>query len=128
DILIECNDKRIAVEFQSATVSPQEIMKRNKGYRKENIYPLWILGANLFTPSKSSPYTFKLNHFTQYFINDYGNKTSLNLIFLCPIRQHFIILQDIYFFRPNQAIAHETTIHMKDGLWHELFPCYHLPK
>src|SRR5699024_4561598 len=45
DLLLTVKNKQIAIEFQCATIDPQIIFQRNKGYRRANIIPILILGA-----------------------------------------------------------------------------------
>ncbi|MFC7321222.1 competence protein CoiA [Halobacillus campisalis] len=46
DLLFIVNSKKVAVEFQCATIPVSVIQKRTEGFRKEGIFPLWILGKN----------------------------------------------------------------------------------
>ncbi|MFG6149449.1 competence protein CoiA [Halobacillus sp. B23F22_1] len=46
DLLLKHNKKRIAIEFQCATIPSGEVLKRTAGFRKAGIFPLWILGRN----------------------------------------------------------------------------------
>lgn len=45
DLLIQQQDKYIAVEFQCSALTPKRLTKRNKGYQKLGIEPLWIAKA-----------------------------------------------------------------------------------
>src|SRR5699024_3757174 len=45
-LFIHLGHKRIAIEFQCATISIKEILDRTKGYQSLGIIPIWILGGN----------------------------------------------------------------------------------
>lgn len=128
DILIETNNRLIAVEFQSATVSPQEISKRNKGYAQENIFPLWILGKNNLTTNGNRQFSFQIDSFKQTFIKRYRKQAPTQLHYYCPIEQQFTVLNDIYVYRANKAFAFPITFHKNDIHLKQLFPTSTLPK
>src|SRR5699024_8199633 len=48
DLFLQIGKKNIAIEFQCVPLSTKEIMKRNAGYHRLQITPIWILGANLY--------------------------------------------------------------------------------
>src|SRR5690625_1294909 len=48
DLFIRINQRKIAIEYQCARMPLEVIRKRNEGYQKANITPIWILGANQF--------------------------------------------------------------------------------
>lgn len=128
DILIETNNRLIAVEFQSATISPQEVYKRNVGYASENNFPLWIVGKNKFMNKCKRRLMFQIDTSIQSFIRRYRKTGSSQLLYYCPITQQFTILNDIYFYRANKALAIPTIYHMEDVHLRQLFPTSTLPK
>ncbi|RDY67327.1 hypothetical protein DXT76_19760 [Halobacillus trueperi] len=71
DLYLMVNDKKIAIEYQCASVSKREIKKRTLSYRDAGIFPLWILGAKHLQSSNSNHCS--LSDFTRsflYYLND----------------------------------------------------------
>ncbi|WP_082234641.1 competence protein CoiA [Halobacillus massiliensis] len=54
DLLLKIKSKRIAIELQCSKISSKEVVKRNKGYQKLDINPLWLLGGRQFVRSGQS--------------------------------------------------------------------------
>lgn len=127
DILLETNKGKVAVEFQSATITPTEITKRNQGYASENIFPLWILGKNQLRKSHPHNHSYQLNSFKQYFIKQYRKNSPTSLIYFCPINYQFTILNDFYFYRMNKALAIRTNLPMNKCYLPQLFAEHYLP-
>ncbi|WP_394218605.1 competence protein CoiA [Halobacillus trueperi] len=71
DLFLMVNEKKIAIEYQCASISKREINKRTSSYRDAGIFPLWILGAK-HLPSSISNHC-SLSDFTRtflYYLND----------------------------------------------------------
>ncbi|WP_446855279.1 competence protein CoiA [Halobacillus faecis] len=66
DLYLLVNGKKIAIEYQCASVSKREINKRTLSYRHAGIFPLWILGAKHLHSSNSHHYS--LSDFTRSFL------------------------------------------------------------
>lgn len=113
DILLETKKGQVAVEFQSATTSPIEISERNQGYASENIFPLWILGKNQFKNNRQH-YSYRINSFHQQFIKEYGKENTTSLLYFCPEKSEFTILNDLYFYRANDALAKSRTLSLHE--------------
>lgn len=121
DILIETGSRVIAVEFQSATISPNDIYARNDGYARANIFPLWILGKNQLPKRHRSAFHHELNTFTQIFIKQYRKQGPSQLLYFCPMSEQFTTLNDIYLYRPNRALAFKQTRGLHDVHLRQLF-------
>jgi len=90
DLLVRKGKHLFAVEFQCSVISIQDVVKRNNGYRKIEIFPIWLLGTpkNMKVSTSGISY-LKLSKFMQSFmIRDslYG----LSLITYDPISEHFV--------------------------------------
>ncbi|UFU00573.1 hypothetical protein KO561_06430 [Radiobacillus kanasensis] len=46
DILLQLGEKKVAIEFQCATLPEKDVINRTMGYCNESIIPIWILGGN----------------------------------------------------------------------------------
>lgn len=119
DLLIEVRDRQIAIEFQCAKVDPQTIYQRNIGYRRANIIPIWILGANLF--KRKSTHHIQLNRFLTSFIHQFSATHPTTLFFFCPQKQQFSFVQDIIFTTNHKALAKQTFTPIHDINFYHLF-------
>lgn len=128
DLLFSYGNKQIVIEFQSATIAPSEILQRNNGYKQENIYPLWILGENQFIPSSKSNYIFQINTFQRHAITQSAKHGLATLIYFCPVRERFTLLQDIYFHRTNRTFAISRHLSLKQSHFFQLFKPFTFPK
>lgn len=119
DIFLTINKKQIAVEFQCARVSTEEIQKRNKGYLEAGITPIWILGANLL--KRKGPSTLKVDSFMRQFIHQYSTRSPQHLYFFCPQTYQFIHFQHIYFLTNRNTFGQFQVKHMKYFSFMHLF-------
>src|SRR5690625_622874 len=99
--VVTINNKRIALEYQCSNVSVQQIKKRNKGYIKANIIPIWILGETLL--KRYANKQIKMDFFTSQFIHYFPNTSSTSLFYFCPHTKKMIILNDIYLINMIRA-------------------------
>lgn len=118
DLLVDVNGKQIAIEYQCAKIPKEQIDKRNKGYLKMNITPIWILGANHF--KRIGEQVFHTSTFTLQFLHQFHNEFSTTLYYFCPYEKKLVTLQDIHPVRGNRIMAvfrqlylqHATFIHL----------------
>lgn len=103
DLLIHMKKRRIAIEYQCAEIPINQIEKRNKGYEKANIIPIWILGGNQF--HRTSTNHLKINVFTSTFIRQFSPTLPTTLFYFCPQRKVFSILNDLIMTSGNRALA-----------------------
>lgn len=101
DILLRIRDKAIAIEFQCAPISIEEVRKRNIGYKQAGITPIWILGENRL--QRISKTHFKLTHHHLPFIHPFSPGATPTLFFFSTDTRHFILIQDIYMTGNSQA-------------------------
>ncbi|MGF7013839.1 competence protein CoiA [Ornithinibacillus bavariensis] len=106
DLLICLNRKKVAIEYQCATTTPQEIHSRTKGYQSMGITPIWILGANQF--KRIGRNTIKINLFTLQFLHQFNAKFSPTWYFFDSQTSHFIITKNPYLTRNKQAVINIT--------------------
>ncbi|WP_160912026.1 competence protein CoiA [Halobacillus litoralis] len=73
DLYLMANDKRIAIEYQCASVPRREIEKRTLSYRDAGVFPLWILGAKHLHSSNFNHYSLSdfARSFLYHFNDDY---------------------------------------------------------
>lgn len=92
DVVFAYNGKTYCIEFQCASISEQEFIKRTKGYQRLSLNPLWILGGkNIFRKNRQK---YSLSAFHYLFLQ----KTSSNQLYLpafCPETDKFIFLANI---------------------------------
>ncbi|SFD38814.1 Competence protein CoiA-like family, contains a predicted nuclease domain [Lentibacillus persicus] len=106
DVLIRLQTKTIAVEYQCARITPDEIIERTRGYEKAGIIPIWILGANQF--KRCNQNEIKVDTFLLHFIHQFSADFPLTLYFFCPDTLSFITFQDLYLSTQRQGIGNVT--------------------
>ncbi|QDP39795.1 competence protein CoiA [Radiobacillus deserti] len=98
DILLQIGNKQIAIEYQCASISEQEVRRRTLGFLKNSITPIWILGGNRMKRLAAQ----KL-HIEKIFLHQWSSKHSPTLYYFCPIQKQF-------------ATYHITTAYSSDFL------------
>ncbi|HLR61642.1 MAG TPA: competence protein CoiA family protein [Lentibacillus sp.] len=119
DILIKLKNKTVAIEYQCARIPSAEIIKRNKGYQREGIVPIWILGANQFNRRKRNE--IGIDQFQLHFIHQFSSDFPLTLYFFCPNTLRFISFQDLYFPVMQRAMGKITIRKLNDMVFTDLF-------
>lgn len=126
DLLITINRKQIALEYQCARISSEEIRRRNIGYRKLGIQPIWIMGANRFIRTGANH--LKLDAFLRHFLHQFSPEFPLTCYFFSPDQQTLITFQDIYMTSTLQAIGELSFKKLRDITIIDLFKEKQLPK
>jgi len=103
DLFIQTKKNKIAIEYQCVTIPLSVIRKRNKGYRKANIVPIWILGAKQLV--RTSTNRIKVSSFTRQFLHQFSTQFPTTLFYFCPHKKIFSIVNDIIFTSSQRAIA-----------------------
>lgn len=103
DLLIQIGNRKIAIEYQCSTIPINHIRKRNMGYKRIQITPIWILGAKLL--KRKSANHFQIDSFTQQFIQQFSPELPTTLFYFCPLTKTFSLINDIYVTSANRAIA-----------------------
>lgn len=103
DIFVTINNRKIILEFQCARIPVEILNKRNTGYLKAGITPIWILGANHFKRVNTNH--FKIDQFTLSFMHRFSADFPLTLYFFCPHTLQFITVQYIQLTSLRYAIG-----------------------
>lgn len=119
DVLLKINKKQIAIEYQCARISTEEIRNRNRGYRSIGIIPIWILGANRL--ERKTKQHIKIDSFAQNFIHQYTSNSPSVIYYFCPETLRFIIMQDIIFTRNGHAIGKLKIVDIRNLHFKDLF-------
>jgi len=119
DILLTIRQKKIAIEFQCSRISSEIIRKRNSGYRKANIEPIWILGEKLL--KRRSKKMILLDSFTKQFIHQFSPSFPLTLFYFCPTTQTFTQVQRINLLKQTLAYAQLRQAHLSQITFLDLF-------
>ncbi|MCA1011342.1 competence protein CoiA [Halobacillus halophilus] len=75
DVFVTIGAKRVAIEYQCARLSKDEIQRRTRQYKEHGIFPLWILGSHLL--KQSSPGTIHMTEFLRNFLYSFHHHYSL---------------------------------------------------
>ncbi|WP_167751344.1 competence protein CoiA [Lentibacillus salicampi] len=119
DILVKLKNKTVAVEYQCARIPPTDVIKRNEGYHREGIVPIWILGANRFNRRERNE--IRIDQFQLHFIHQFSADFPLTLYFFCPDTLRFSSFQDFYFTALQRAIGKMTIRKLNDMRFTDLF-------
>lgn len=125
DLLVTINQKRIAIEYQCARIPIEHIRKRNEGYHRLGIKPIWIIGANHF--KRVNQYQIKLDQFLRQFIHQFSPDAPLTSYFFCPNTFQFSSFQDIQLTTTQQAIGTFTFSPLTNMIFTDLFHQQRLP-
>jgi len=87
DLLIQFKKKRLAIEYQCATIPVSEIVSRTKGYQSIGVTPLWILGGNRMR--RLGKQGLFLTPTEQYFLHQFSNDPVAKIYFYCPNARQF---------------------------------------
>ncbi|WP_440894916.1 competence protein CoiA [Amphibacillus sp. Q70] len=82
DLFISLPNKRIAIEYQCATIPLKEILNRTKGYQSIGIIPLWFLGGQRM--NRLGKQGLYLTPIEQNFLHQTSNDQFPKLLFYCP--------------------------------------------
>ncbi|MDC3425433.1 competence protein CoiA [Aquibacillus sp. 3ASR75-11] len=93
DLLLSIQNKRIAIEYQCARIPAETFKKRNIGYKKCNIHPIWILGGNRMNRLDGN--TLSLHENDRLFIHQFTSGFPLTMYFYCPNSNKLSFFQDI---------------------------------
>lgn len=85
DILIEMPARKIAIEYQCASLSTEQLLKRTQSYWQAGIQIIWILGGNQL--KRYSAYWLSLSSFHTSCLQAYPQPF---LLFFCPNEKLFI--------------------------------------
>ncbi|GGJ95211.1 competence protein [Lentibacillus kapialis] len=119
DLLINLKHKKVAIEYQCARIPPADIIKRNEGYQREGIIPIWILGANQFDRRKSNE--IGIDQFRLHFIHQFSVNFPLTLYFFCPDTLRLTSFQDLHFPVMQRAMGEITIRKLDEMVFTDLF-------
>ncbi|MEC0281217.1 competence protein CoiA [Terribacillus saccharophilus] len=115
DLLLHTsNGRELAIEYQCASISDEELMRRNEAYERNGIVPIWILGGNRL--KRTSTYMFDLPKREQRFLMQHKQNMPLQLLYYCSDTETLCNVQHILltgkkqtvgqlFFRPLQSLC-----------------------
>ncbi|MGM8364379.1 competence protein CoiA [Virgibacillus sp. W0181] len=103
DLLVSIKNRHIVIEFQCATISQEQVQKRNKGYQDAGLIPIWILGANQM--NRIQKRSLKLNALSLQCMYRFSSTTPLTLIYFCPDSLRLLLFQHIFMTTTKKAIG-----------------------
>ena len=110
DLLIQHNQKRLAIEFQCSVIPIQEIDKRSQGYLKIGITPIWLLRTFDIPPTPKHGITsLQLSGFRQKFIEQNPILCSY-LVTYNPIDEKFTYISHLLHIKGNRFIGKVRTL------------------
>jgi len=103
DILLQVNNRLIAIEYQCARIPQEEVRSRNQGYIEKGIIPIWIIGANRL--KRKSRHHFKVDQLTLKFLHQFSSHSPKLLYYFCPNTLQFISVHDISIQRNGTGLG-----------------------
>ncbi|MED1611352.1 competence protein CoiA [Bacillus paranthracis] len=101
DIFIERAGRKIAIEYQCANLSIEQLCKRTYSYWKAGIRVIWIIGGNQL--KKQSAYWMKFSSLMAFSLQSYPQPL---LIFFCSKQKSFMKCTFITSFSTSVAFSH----------------------
>ncbi len=102
DLLIEYNQKRIAVEYQCSTIDARILKKRSSLYDQVGVHYLWILGAKSL--NRIGAMSFNLSPF-QWKFTIYKESTPPYMYSYCSETKSMIVIHNMIPFSSRYVIA-----------------------
>ncbi|WP_138416424.1 competence protein CoiA [Aquibacillus sediminis] len=103
DLLFQIGSKTIVVEYQCARISHEEFIHRNKGYKRLNIHPIWILGGNRM--KRKGEFSLQTNASDYKFLHQFSKQLPLTFYFYCPKTKDISIVHSIQATGKNVSYA-----------------------
>ena len=150
DMLVTIGNKKIAIEYQCASLPLSVLIKRTQGYLKENIIPIWILGGNRM--KRLTDNSLALTSRDLHYMHQFNQSFPITLYYYCPNTKEFARFQNISLTGSKKAIGNlyfsslrkctfltifqqskpQTKTHfqlwLKDKLFLRTVPKYHMSK
>ncbi|CUB09810.1 Competence protein CoiA-like family protein [Bacillus cereus] len=101
DIFIERAGREIAIEYQCANLSIEQLYKRTYSYWRAGIQVIWIIGGNQL--KKQSAYWMKFSSLMAFSLQSYPQPL---LIFFCSKQKSFMKCAFITSFSTNSSFSH----------------------
>lgn len=101
DIFVEKAARKIAIEYQCANLSIEQLYKRTYSYWQASIQVIWIIGGNQL--KKQSAYWMKFSSLMAFSLQSYPQPF---LIFFCPKQKMFMKCAFITPFSTNVSFSH----------------------
>ncbi|MEG7842030.1 competence protein CoiA [Bacillus mobilis] len=105
DIFIERAGRTIAIEYQCANLSIEQLYKRTYSYWRVGIQVIWIIGGNQL--KKHSAYWMKFSSLMAFSLQSYPQPF---LIFFCPKQKLFMKCAFLTLFSTSVSFSH--TLHL----------------
>ncbi|MDF9554218.1 competence protein CoiA family protein [Bacillus tropicus] len=101
DIFIERAERKIAIEYQCANLSIEQLYKRTHSYWRAGIQVVWIIGGNQL--KKHSAYWMKFSSLMAFSLQSYPQPL---LIFFCSKQKSFMKCTFITSFSTSVSFSH----------------------
>ncbi len=92
-----------AIEFQCATVTPDDLRKRITGYQSQNIDSDWIFGMKRIKQKGPDLYYIQSSDLSAAKKDSDGH---LYLNYYCPLKEQFLLLRNIIPLSQKKVVAH----------------------
>ncbi|SFL36652.1 Competence protein CoiA-like family, contains a predicted nuclease domain [Gracilibacillus orientalis] len=119
DVYLELKKKRIAIEYQCAAISIQEICQRTAGYRSIGVIPIWILGANKL--QRRGTHSLNIPSNDHAFLHQFHPSLPTSIFYYCSNTKRLIIYQDLIFLSKTKVFGALHISPLTSLVWSDLF-------
>ncbi|MFB1050091.1 competence protein CoiA [Paraliobacillus sp. JSM ZJ581] len=92
DLLLFHNNKKVAIEYQCATISTKQFITRTVGYQKIGIIPIWILGGKRM--KRLDKQQLYITPTDQHFIHHFNDRLADSYFYYCANTKEIAINQN----------------------------------
>ncbi len=116
DIFVERAGRKIAIEYQCANLSTEQLYKRTYSYWQAGIQVIWILGGNQL--KKQAAYWMKFSSLMAFSLQSYPQPF---LIFFCPKQKSFMKCAFLTSFSTTIFFSHTIYLPIDTTTFESLF-------
>lgn len=126
DIFFSYKQKLFVFEFQYSLTDLTSIQKRNEGYRKNGIIPIWFLDIRLLKSLSTN--VLQLNDWTLQFMHQFSHQLPTTLYFYDVNNNCLTTITDIHLINRRRAIASFTEKKLSQLTFRKIFSNKRLDK
>lgn len=119
DLIIHLAQKKVALEYQCATIPLKEILTRTRGYQSIGVNPIWILGGNRMR--RLGKQGLVLPSIEQNYLSQYPKDLKPKMLYYCPNTSQFARFDLASFSSKARAIGQLQYLQINKTSFAEFF-------
>lgn len=105
DIAFDYNEKKYVIEYQCSPISKEIFLKRTRQFLKQNVTPIWIIGATTF--QRKGANKLSLTNFHYLFVKQYQHLKWM-ILYYCSKSKIFIRADHLNAITTKNTLANFT--------------------